>query len=904
MFWKSKKTETKTETKNEYTDNGTPLQSEHLLNPTEEKITPKNLTLATYKYRLKIRNTNKEISGFLESKDLLTAENKLKKKYSFDPNSLKLVKEKEFTLEDVIMENSKISRDQSIFFKQEIGNGNKNLKIALNQETQSDTPITPLTKIKDLLLGFIHLKPSINTIVEKPLNEVKEGKYIDFGTDGFLNIDYRKIIEYEKRIKKLEEEVRDQKLTRVTGSIEQKYSLLQKRLEEMQIKIEQGDFSIDDNVRINKLKKVISEFEKRVEGLIESLHSTEQLIPTRIQRLGRKALNLLDELEESKKGNVPPHIREKVILLKQEEERKYADKIADQTRKIDKKIQYLHQVLPDLEQEKEVKKIEKLIKMLEQRFHEIRLNPLLVKYHPDIADQDLVKHFQGMEHTITMDTVNDMQNDPNFNASLDDKAKRNPRLIIKEKIAVKKVIEETIFDRIKKYGVRGTFEQWKVNFAKKGGLKGAFERMKMSMLGRKTIDILGEESTKNNIDEVMFSDQEAKMKNRFNFKISEADRLKKEEADKKIIEGTNSTGNKLTDFFNMLNDLLIDLGKVKVKEKAVFYRLLSVMVSAGIPLIKSLHELVAQQDNPKFKKVLHQMTKGIESGASLSRAMLQYPDVFDEAIIGMIKSGEVSGTLPQILQRIAENIEKSAALTAKVKGAMMYPLVLVFVLTGAVAAILIFVLPKLMPMFLGNGVELPGSTKLLIFLSDTLRLQGHFVILGIVIFVVAFKQFAKTYEGRYYINLTLLKLPIFGRLLTNMILAKFSRSLSSLTASGLSIIKALKINAESIGNEVYKVEIIDIANKVKLGHTIGEILEGNKLFPSMLVNMIKVGEESAALGDVTARLAKFYEDETDDMVKNLTTLMEPIIITSLAVVVGFIMMAVMQPILALTENVK
>jgi type IV pilus assembly protein PilC len=184
-----------------------------------------------------------------------------------------------------------------------------------------------------------------------------------------------------------------------------------------------------------------------------------------------------------------------------------------------------------------------------------------------------------------------------------------------------------------------------------------------------------------------------------------------------------------------------------------------------------------------------------------------------------------------------------------------------------------------------------------------LQTQGHWIALGGFLFVMAFKQFHRTYEGRFLVDLIVLKAPIFGQLIQNMILARFARTLSSLTASGLSIIKALKINADSIGNEVYKIEIMEIANKVKLGHTIGETLTGNKLFPSMLVNMIKVGEESAALGDVAERLAKFYEDETNEMVKNLTTLMEPIIITSLAGVVGFIMMAVMQPILALTENV-
>jgi len=897
MFWNKNKNinETK-EIKKEVIKNTSDLKDEKKEDNT--KLTPHNLIVGTYKYFLKISNTDKTISGFIEASDSLEAENKLKAKYSFEESSLKLKKEKEFSLNDVFLENNFFNNIPNWDIveketkKEEQEKNSEKLKNAINNE--ADNKKTDTTNKENFFKKIVDLFHKL------------EKKYKDENSDlskKLIQIDYRKIIEYEERLKKLEEESKDNRLKKLSGVIEKKFDQLQEKLMKLQVKIEDDDFKREDNIDINKLRIIIDEFETRVHTVIEKIKEEGKSIPTRIRRVGRRALNLIDELDDAKKGNVPPHVKQKVVELRLAKEKEYADKIADQTTRIREKIQYLHQVLPDLDSEKEIKDIEKKIKVLEKKYYENRRNPILVKYHPHLADQEVVKQFEGMEHTISLDSINYVDELEKHNQ----KNNKNKKTLKNKKIenkALKGNKNLSLIQRVQKFGVTGTLEQMKLNFKRKGGMKGLFERTRDSILGREKIDILGgNEGKQNVIDDINFSDKEHKMKKQFNFHITDKEKKKKEDADKKIINGTKQTGNIMIDFLNLLNDFLIDMGKVKTKEKAVFYRLLAVMVSAGIPLIKSLHELVNQQENPKFKKALHKLTLAIEAGSSLSRAMMQFPDIFDESIIGMIKSGEVSGTLPQILARIAENIEKSAALAGKVKGAMMYPIVLVFVLVGAVTAILVLVLPKLMPMFEGSGQELPMSTRSLIFASELLQHQGHFILMGIFLFVTIMKKLLKTYEGKFYKDLIVIKVPIFGKLLTNMLLAKFSRTLSSLTSSGLSIIKALKINADSIGNEVYKLEILEIANKVKLGHTIGETLEGNRLFPTMLVNMIKVGEESAALGDVSARLAKFYEEETNDMVKNLTTLMEPIIITSLAAVVGFIMMAIMQPILALTENI-
>ncbi|MFH0834701.1 MAG: type II secretion system F family protein [Patescibacteria group bacterium] len=361
------------------------------------------------------------------------------------------------------------------------------------------------------------------------------------------------------------------------------------------------------------------------------------------------------------------------------------------------------------------------------------------------------------------------------------------------------------------------------------------------------------------------------------------------------------------DFIAKINDYLAVHTKVKPKDKAVMFRLLAVMINAGLSIVKSLKILSRQSENPRLRIVLTDVAKMVEGGNSFSEALSEYGEIFVEAEIGMIAAGEASGQLNKTLVSLAAETEKAASLSHKIKSAMVYPAVVLTVLVGAIFLIMTMVIPKLGELFEGAGAELPLSTQILIdisnwFVAKPLGFANWLLLLiGIIATVILIARWKKTPSGKVVWDRIMLKLPIFGQLNQKAALASFARQLALLSDSGVSIIRALEITANAVGNEVYKERLLLTKEDVERGVPIHKNIEGDPLFPDLVVSMIAVGEQTAQLGSVTHKIAEFYDEEIDIFVKNLSTIMEPLIIVVIGTLVGGLVAAIMQPIMDMTD---
>lgn len=354
--------------------------------------------------------------------------------------------------------------------------------------------------------------------------------------------------------------------------------------------------------------------------------------------------------------------------------------------------------------------------------------------------------------------------------------------------------------------------------------------------------------------------------------------------------------------FSQVNLYLVSKSGVKVKDKANFFHLLSVMINAGIPMVKALKSLVAQlDDTPKLQLIIRELAEGIENGSSLSETMLPYDNVFSEAEIGMVRSGEVSGQLTRVLDNLSDDAEKAYSIKSKIKGAMMYPLVIFSLLIVVVIGMLVFVIPKLTELFSQAGGNLPLVTKIVVGASDFL--VGHTILLlaMVIALVAGLIIFGRTEPGRYIYDKIKISIPIFGPLFKKAYLSRFARSLSNLLDSNVSILRTIEITANSIGNEVYRKRLLLCLEDVKQGIPLAENLSSTDLFPPMLVNMIDVGEKTAQLDTITAKVAKFYEDEVDTAVAGISRIIEPVILIVIGLTVGVVVAAVMLPIMQLAD---
>ena len=357
-----------------------------------------------------------------------------------------------------------------------------------------------------------------------------------------------------------------------------------------------------------------------------------------------------------------------------------------------------------------------------------------------------------------------------------------------------------------------------------------------------------------------------------------------------------------------LQDYTANFQSIRTSDKVTFFRLLATMINAGISIVKALNILVNQTENVHMKKIISDIVHQIETGSSFSEALASYPKYFTEAQIGMVEAGEASGRMNQTLLEIAAESEKQAAFRSRIKGAMIYPIVIIMIMIAAFIGVMVLVMPKIKEMFEGLGGELPATTQAMISMSDWFVSQWlsvpNYIWLLVMIagFIFIFKQWKKTKWGSFLWMKFVFRLPLFGNLSKKAALAHFCRSLSTMVASGISIIKALRITAASVGNPIYQKRINQIADDVKHGIAMAENMKDDEyFFPNMVVGMIGVAEQTAQIDNISEKLADYYEEEVDNMVKGLSSLMEPIIMVVLGGAVAFLVIAVMEPILSASD---
>jgi type IV pilus assembly protein PilC len=345
-------------------------------------------------------------------------------------------------------------------------------------------------------------------------------------------------------------------------------------------------------------------------------------------------------------------------------------------------------------------------------------------------------------------------------------------------------------------------------------------------------------------------------------------------------------------------------GGVPAKDLAIFVRQFSVMIDAGLPLVQCLEILGSQQENKNFQKILTTTRMDVEGGASLADAMRKHPKAFDDLFTNMIAAGEAGGILDTILKRLATYIEKAVKLKAQVKGAMVYPVAVLCIAGLVIAVILWKVIPTFASMFAGLNAELPLPTRIVIAMSNWFVRLLPFLVIGIILAVVLFRRYYATYGGRRVVDRMILKLPILGVIMQKIAVARFCRTLATLISSGVPILDGLEITARTAGNAIIEDAIMAVRKAVESGLTVAQPLKESGVFPAMVVQMIGVGEQTGALDNMLGKIADFYEEEVDQAVANLLTLMEPVMILFLGITVGGIVISMYLPLFDLISKLS
>jgi len=345
-------------------------------------------------------------------------------------------------------------------------------------------------------------------------------------------------------------------------------------------------------------------------------------------------------------------------------------------------------------------------------------------------------------------------------------------------------------------------------------------------------------------------------------------------------------------------------GKIKEQEVVIFTRQFATMIDAGLPLVQCLDILSRQAENKEFAKVIGQVKTDVESGDSLADALRKHPKVYGNFYVNMVEAGEAGGMLDSILARLAAYMEKAAALKSEVRGAMVYPAVIVSIAILVVVFLLIYVIPVFAEMFDSFGGTLPAPTRFVMYLSDLVQAYILYAVPLVVALFLLFKRFYRTDKGRLVVDKLVLKFPVFGPLVQKVAVAKFTRTLGTLISSGVPIIDALEITARTAGNKVVEGAVLSLITSIKEGETIAEPLSREAIFPPMVVQMIEVGESAGALDAMLNKIADFYDEEVDTAVKALTKLMEPMLMVFLGAVVGGMVVAMYLPIFKIAGAVE
>lgn len=348
------------------------------------------------------------------------------------------------------------------------------------------------------------------------------------------------------------------------------------------------------------------------------------------------------------------------------------------------------------------------------------------------------------------------------------------------------------------------------------------------------------------------------------------------------------------------------IGRVKARELTMFCRQFATMIGAGVGLVRCLAVLEQQAGSANLRAIIREVQYGVESGETLTRSLSQFPRVFNNLFIGLVRAGEVGGVLEETLERLATFLEEDLKLKRKVKAAMTYPIIVMSIAVIIVVGLVTFIVPKFMELFKDFDLTLPGPTLMLMNISHFMtNWVNDLIIVGtLVVLAIAINRFKATKTGKLYYDKAMLKLPIIGKLNHEIALARFARTLATLMSSGVPILQALETVAGALDNEVISGALLDARTAVREGERIAEPLARSGLFPPMVVQMITIGEETGSLDGMLVKVAEFYEAEVDAKIESLTAALEPLLIVFLGLVVGFIVVAMFLPLVKLIDGLS
>lgn len=352
-----------------------------------------------------------------------------------------------------------------------------------------------------------------------------------------------------------------------------------------------------------------------------------------------------------------------------------------------------------------------------------------------------------------------------------------------------------------------------------------------------------------------------------------------------------------------LKNMFFNWANIKLRQKVIFFRIMATMVNASLTVLKSLSALKKQEKEKNMIKFYDFMIERVQWGRTMHESLEDYYGCFGDAEISIIEAGERTGKLNQALLQIAEQTEKIDSITRKIKGAMTYPVLLIVGMAGTVTVLMIKVIPVL-TWFFGDKESLPAATKLIVNTSEAFQKNWYFIFIILVILYIALNIWKKTVSGKYQWDAIMLKLPVFWPLLRKVTLSRFARIFSNLIGSGVSVIESIRIVATAVGNEVYHQRLLLLRNDVKNGMKMAESLEDDPLFPDLLISMLRVGEETAQIGETIIKVADFYDEEVDIAIGSIQKMIEPMILVVMAVVIGFIAVGIFQPIMNLAGTLS
>jgi type IV pilus assembly protein PilC len=347
------------------------------------------------------------------------------------------------------------------------------------------------------------------------------------------------------------------------------------------------------------------------------------------------------------------------------------------------------------------------------------------------------------------------------------------------------------------------------------------------------------------------------------------------------------------------------LFSISLKDKLMFTRNMSVMISSGLPISRAVKNISSQTKNKKFQEILTNIFDDIQAGTTFADGLARYPGVFGDLFVNMVRVGESSGNLEEILEILSIQLEKEHDLMSKIKGAMTYPAVIIVAMIGIAVLMLTYILPKMMGVFADMKVDLPASTKFIIALSDLLRAHAFLVAIGFGVFILTIRFLLTTEKGKKALGFILINIPVIKNMVIKVNCARFSRIYSSLLRSGVPVVQALTIISNTLTNYYYKKAIMEGVEDVQKGISLSAVIEKNpKVFPLLMAQMAQVGEETGKTETVLLKLAEFYEDEVNQISKNMSSIIEPVLMIFIGGAVGFFAISMLQPMYSLMDNIK